>query len=288
WNATDREHPGGTLHDLIFAQAARTPGATAVRYDPGPATTGSAITDTGTDRPSGQAPTDPVPTDQALTYQELTGHARHLAHRLHTAGARPDRPIGVCLERSLHLPTVLLAVLTAGSAYLPLDPADPPARRQAMLTDAGATLLITSAPDGQLQLTDLTTGTTTPLPLTASDDHAVLPEVHPDSLAYVIFTSGSTGRPKGVAVSHRAIANRLHWMQTTFGLTPADRILHKTPTTFDVSVWELFWPLITGATQIIAAPGGHRDTAYLRDLIKQHEITTIHFVPSMLEAFLLE
>nr|BFE79199.1 hypothetical protein GCM10020093_018000 [Planobispora longispora] len=115
-----------------------------------------------------------------------------------------------------------------------------------------------------------------------------MPEVHPDNLAYVIFTSGSTGRPKGVAVSHRAIVNRLHWMQAAFRLTPADRVLHKTPTTFDVSVWELFWPLMTGATMVVAAPGGHRDTTYLRDLIERHGVTTTHFVPSMLEAFLLE
>ncbi|GIH91289.1 non-ribosomal peptide synthetase [Planobispora siamensis] len=260
WNATDREHPGGTLHELIFAQAGRTPHAVAVRYD----------------------------TDH-LTYRDLTRYARHLARHLRAAGARQDRPVGVCLERGLHLPTVLLGVLTAGCAYLPLDPADPPARRQAMLTDAGATLLITGAPDGRLRLTRTDTGATTPLPLTGpSDDQAAPPRVHPDSLAYVIFTSGSTGRPKGVAVSHRAIVNRLHWMQAAFGLTPDDRILHKTPTTFDVSVWELFWPLITGAGMVVAAPGGHRDTAYLRDLITRQAVTTVHFVPSMLEAFLLE
>ncbi|MFC6404265.1 amino acid adenylation domain-containing protein [Planobispora longispora] len=289
WNATDREHPGGTLHELIFAQAARTPQATAVRYDAGAGTdTG---TNGGTDTGTSTGADGGTGTGAGqLTYRELARYARHLARHLHAAGARPDEPVGVCLERGLHLPAVLLGVLTAGCAYLPLDPADPSARRQAMLTDAGATLLITGAPGGRLQLTRTATGATAPFPPTDTDfpgDHA-MPEVHPDNLAYVIFTSGSTGRPKGVAVSHRAIVNRLHWMQAAFRLTPADRVLHKTPTTFDVSVWELFWPLMTGATMVVAAPGGHRDTTYLRDLIERHGVTTTHFVPSMLEAFLLE
>ncbi|MEU7898411.1 amino acid adenylation domain-containing protein [Nonomuraea sp. NPDC049152] len=239
WNATGREHPGGTLHGLVFEQAARTPHATALVFE-----------------------------GDRLTYRELADQALSVATHLRDAGARPDQPVGVCMERRLHLPVVLLGVLAAGCAYLPLDPADPEERRQGMLTDAGATIVLTGLPTDHRDTT--------------------LPDVHQDQLAYVIFTSGSTGRPKGVGVSHRAIVNRLHWMQTTFHLTPHDRVLHKTPTTFDVSVWELFWPLITGATMIIAKPGGHRDTAYLRDLITTEGITTTHFVPSMLEAFLLE
>src|SRR5690606_32253164 len=106
--------------------------------------------------------------------------------------------------------------------------------------------------------------------------------------AYVIYTSGSTGRPKGVIVSHEAIVNRLLWMQAEYGLTADDRVLQKTPSSFDVSVWEFFWPLITGATLVVAEPGGHRDAAYLADLIQRERITTVHFVPSMLRAFLAE
>jgi amino acid adenylation domain-containing protein len=112
--------------------------------------------------------------------------------------------------------------------------------------------------------------------------------IHPDSLAYVIFTSGSTGRPKGVGVSHRAIVNRLRWMQDAFRLTRDDRVLHKTPFSFDVSVWELFWPFMTGAGLVVARPGGQADPAYLTRLIDAEAVTTVHFVPSMLDAFLAE
>ncbi|TMR94429.1 non-ribosomal peptide synthetase, partial [Nonomuraea basaltis] len=236
WNATAREHPGGTLHELVFEQAERTPDKTALVFE-----------------------------GDRLTYRELAERAREVAAGL---GPRVDQPVGVCMERGLDLPVVLLGVLAAGGAYLPLDPGHPAERTRGMLADAGADLV-----------------------LTAADVHAApapVVRVHEDNLAYVIFTSGSTGRPKGVGVSHRAIVNRLRWMQDTFQLTPEDRVLHKTPITFDVSVWELFWPLITGATMVIARPGGHRDTAYLRDLIKAERVTTAHFVPSMLQAFLEE
>jgi non-ribosomal peptide synthetase component F len=108
----------------------------------------------------------------------------------------------------------------------------------------------------------------------------------PPNLAYVIYTSGSTGRPKGAGNSHRAIANRLLWMQQAYALQPDDRVLQKTPFSFDVSVWEFFWPLMTGARLVLARPGGHKDAAYLAELIARQGITTLHFVPSMLQVFL--
>ncbi|GAA3426369.1 hypothetical protein GCM10018953_35520 [Streptosporangium nondiastaticum] len=245
WNATGRDHPGGTLHGLFEEQAARTPDATAV------------VSEEGT-----------------LTYAELDARATLLAAGLVGGGTGPDSVVAVRAERSLDLPVRLLAVLKAGGAYLPLDPGLPERRVRLMLDEAGAR-----------ELTAVLERTPGPGPSVAK---AALGDVPEDSLAYVIFTSGSTGRPKGVGVSHRAIVNRLRWMQETYRLTPADRVLHKTPAGFDVSVWELFWPLITGAALVVARPGGHRDPAYLRDLVRSRGVTTAHFVPSMLAAFTAE
>ncbi|WP_327085645.1 condensation domain-containing protein [Nonomuraea sp. NBC_01738] len=203
----------------------------------------------------------------SLTYRELAARAREVAGALVKGGARVDQPIGVRMERGLDLPVTLLGVLAAGCAYLPMEPGHPAERLRGMAEDAGAEVVLGKPPAPGPEIS-----------------------VHPpeDALAYVIFTSGSTGRPKGVGISHRAIVNRLHWMQEAFTLTPEDRVLHKTPITFDVSVWELFWPLTTGATLVIAQPGGHRDTHYLHTLINQENITTTHFVPSLLAPFLEE
>ncbi|MEU6997898.1 amino acid adenylation domain-containing protein [Nonomuraea sp. NPDC046570] len=251
WNATARRHPGGTLHGLVFEQAARTPDAPAAGFE-----------------------------GSWLTYRELTERAQRVAAALRAAGARPDQPVGVHLSRCLDLPVALLGVLAAGCAYLPLEPGHPEERLRGMLADAGATLVVTNR--------DLAF----PGGLLVEDAERMLEaapvDVPEDALAYVIFTSGSTGRPKGVAVSHRAIVNRLRWMQRVHHLDGNDRVLHKTPTTFDVSVWELFWPLVAGAAVVIARPDCHRDTAYLRDLLHQEQVTTAHFVPSMLEPFLAE
>ncbi|RRQ65180.1 hypothetical protein CQW39_37535, partial [Streptomyces griseofuscus] len=112
--------------------------------------------------------------------------------------------------------------------------------------------------------------------------------LHADTPAYVIYTSGSTGRPKGVVVEHRGIVNRLLWMQDRFGLAADDRVLQKTPSGFDVSVWEFFWPLLVGAGLVVARPGGHRDPAYVAEVIAEQRVTTVHFVPSMLQVFLQE
>ncbi|WP_033439095.1 non-ribosomal peptide synthetase [Saccharothrix sp. NRRL B-16314] len=210
---------------------------------------------------------------ERATYAELNARANRLAHHLIGAGVGPESIVGVRRERGAGLVVALLAVLKAGGAYLPLDPDYPADRLDYMTADAGAAIVLTD--------------TDPPLPDDLPDhDPAVV--VHPDHPAYVIYTSGSTGRPKGVVVAHRAIVNRLHWMQDAYRLDATDRVLQKTPHSFDVSVWEFFWPLLTGAALVVARPGGHRDPRYLADLITAERITTLHFVPSMLRAFLTE
>ncbi|WP_326821531.1 non-ribosomal peptide synthetase [Streptosporangium sp. NBC_01756] len=214
--------------------------------------------------------------DLTLTYAELDARAGLLAGRLTARGIGPGSVLAVRAERSLDLPVQLLAVLKSGAAYLPLDPGLPKRRVRLMLADAGAVELgaVLEAPAGAALE-----------PAAGASRGGDVPE---DSLAYVIFTSGSTGRPKGVGISHRAIVNRLRWMQRTYGLDSSDAVLQKTPAGFDVSVWELFWPLTAGARLVLARPGGHRDPAYLREIITDRRITTAHFVPSMLAAFTAE
>ncbi|MGI5281967.1 amino acid adenylation domain-containing protein [Nonomuraea polychroma] len=267
WNATARPYPSAVLHDLIGEQAARTPAAPAVCYD-----------------------------GIWITYRELTERADAVTARLIAAGTRPGDVVGVCLERGPDLLPALLGVLGAGAAYLPLEPDLPPERLAYMIEDARARTVLTG-PAGTAVLPDgvaLPLGAPGPVTEAAVPDATTLdataspPRVHPDALAYVIFTSGSTGRPKGVGVSHRAIVNRLRWMQEAFGLTAGERVLHKTPLSFDVSVWELFWPLMVGAGMVVAEPGAHRDGARLAALAATHNVTTMHFVPSMLELFLDE
>ncbi|NYT94925.1 non-ribosomal peptide synthetase [Salinispora sp. H7-4] len=209
----------------------------------------------------------------SLTYAELAARSNQLAHHLRSLGVGPESVVGVCLPRSLELVVALLAVQKAGGAYLPLDPDHPAERLRYLREDSGATAMID-------------TDTFAALAGCPTVDPGVA--VRPEHPAYVIYTSGSTGRPKGVVVEHRGIVNRLRWMQHAYGLAATDRVLQKTPASFDVSVWELFWPLITGATLVVARPDGHRDPAYLARLIDSERITTLHFVPSMLRAFLTE
>lgn len=224
---------------------------------------------------------------ESQTYGELSRRARKLAGHLIACGVREGGVVAVVAERSADLMSGLIGVLYAGAAYLPLDPTTPVARRRQLLRDAGAVAVVADAAVADewavsgLPLTHLDrpeTWTGTPLA------RQVVP--HPDHLAYVIFTSGSTGTPKGVGVSHRAIANRLDWMQQRYNLTASDSVLQKTPLTFDVSVWELFWPLREGATLVVARPGEHRDADRLTDLIRGTAVTVCHFVPTMARAFL--
>ncbi|MHC6625471.1 amino acid adenylation domain-containing protein [Streptomyces globosus] len=258
-NATARDVPEATLVSLIAEQTARTPDAPAVLFG-----------------------------DTTLTYAELGRRAEALAARLRARGAGPEEYVAVAVPRSAELMVALLGVLKAGAAYLPLD-LDYPAERVAyMLADSGARTVVTT-PEAARRLPgaeglDLVVLGRDDLDEPA--DHAPAgAAAGPDHPAYLIYTSGSTGRPKGVAVTHRAIVNRLAWMQDAYRLAADDRVLQKTPSGFDVSVWEFFWALTAGAAVVLARPEGHRDPAYLAELISARRITTLHFVPSMLAAF---
>ncbi|WP_240505100.1 non-ribosomal peptide synthase/polyketide synthase [Nocardia mangyaensis] len=252
-----------TLVSLFAAQAARTPDATALTFE-----------------------------GESLTYAEFTARVNRLARLLISIGVRPDRTVALGMRRSTDLVVAMYAVLAAGGAYVPLDP-DHPAERVAHVLDAAAPVcVLTRSADelavpathsvAVLDIEQLDTSDYSAAPLTDADRLATLT---PGNAAYLIFTSGSTGRPKGVVVSHAAIVNRLIWMQDAYRLTPADSVLQKTPATFDVSVWEFFWPLQIGARLVLARPDGHRDPAYLAQLIDDEQITVGHFVPSMLAVF---
>ncbi|MGB3439751.1 MAG: amino acid adenylation domain-containing protein [Actinophytocola sp.] len=208
---------------------------------------------------------------ERLTYAEFDAYVGAVATGLLARGAGRNTIVAVRIERSIELVVALHAVLRAGAAYLPLDPDHPAERLEQMTRDAAPVLTLTAddvrAARGGEVIRDW-------------------PPVTPDEPAYVIYTSGSTGRPKGVLVSHRAVVNRLAWTQAAHPLGPGEVVLQKTPAGFDVSVWEFFWPLATGAALVVARPGGHRDPAYLAEEIIRTGVTTVHFVPSMLRAFL--
>jgi amino acid adenylation domain-containing protein len=263
FNRTRRNYPPSRfVHELFEDQVEETPDAIAVVFE-----------------------------DKQLTYRELNQSANRLAHDLRQRGVRPDTVVALCMERSIAIVVAILGVLKAGGAYVPIDPESPAERRQFMLDDAQAVLVLT-----QDKLRPSFAGFTGEIFFLDSEWHKLLEQSHENPrhrvsgqhAAYVIYTSGSTGTPKGVINVHSGLLNRLHWMQEAYHLTDADRVLQKTPFTFDVSVWEFLWPLINGACLVVARPGGHRDGAYLTRLIQSQQITTLHFVPSMLEAFLRE
>ncbi|GAA1964512.1 amino acid adenylation domain-containing protein [Catenulispora subtropica] len=248
------------LHTLVEAQAAATPDAVAV----------SMATEPGVPRPR-------------LTFAELESRANRLARHLVRHGVRPDDVVGVALPRSLEMVVAQYAILKAGAGFLPLDPAQPAARLADILGDADARLVVTDS-DGDSVLPQEPGRIHIDGPEWQSED-ATPPEVAvtPGHLAYVVYTSGSTGKPKGVQIEHRAICNNLLWMQQDWPLDASDRMLHKTTTTFDVAVKEVFWPLMAGAELVLAKPGSQRDPDYLVELIEDAGITITHFVPSMLE-----
>ena len=220
---------------------------------------------------------------RSLTYANFWARVRCLARYLRSTGVGPDVVVGVAMPRSLDQLVAVHAVVAAGGAYLPIDPSMPAGRIEHMIATASPSLILGALNDVGVDVVDPDTLDLDGFSTAPLDP---LPHLRPDHAAYVLFTSGSTGKPKGVTVSHRAIVNRLLWMQHEYPLTPQDVVLHKTPATFDVSVWELFWPLLVGARTVIAEPEGHRDPMYLSALVREHGVTTAHFVPSMLELFL--
>ncbi|PYC22571.1 non-ribosomal peptide synthetase [Aquipseudomonas alcaligenes] len=261
WNDTAKDYgPQVFLSERISQQAARTPQAPALVFG-----------------------------EQTLSYAELEARINQLANRLRSLGVQRGSLVGISLERSLELVIGLHAIVRAGGAYVPLDPEYPLERLAYLLEDSGVDLLLShSALVERLPL---------PAGLKAlgldREDCSAEPLTPPavslqgNDLAYVIYTSGSTGKPKGAGNSHEALANRILWMQEAYQLGAGDVVLQKTPFSFDVSVWEFFWPLVTGACLAVAAPGDHRDPQKLVELIQRHKVSTLHFVPSMLQAFLL-
>ncbi|MET4678477.1 amino acid adenylation domain-containing protein [Stenotrophomonas rhizophila] len=253
-NATAHPVPELSLAALITARMAATPTATAVVFGA-----------------------------HQLSFAELEQRSRALALQLQAQGVGREARVVVALPRSLELIIALVAVLRAGGAYLPVDLAHPDERLARILRSAQPVCVLALAQD---RARFPGTPVLDPAQWQHHNDAALTTVPQPDDAAYVIYTSGSTGEPKGVLIEHRAIVNRLEWMREHYAIQPDDRILQKTPATFDVSVWEFFLPLISGATLVVAPPEAHRDPLVLAALIRQHAITTLHFVPSMLAAFL--
>jgi amino acid adenylation domain-containing protein len=260
WNDTARPYPqDGRIHQLFEAQAAKTPDAVALVFE-----------------------------GAQLTYAELDQRANQLAHLLQSLGVGPEVIVGVAMERSPEMVIAVYGILKAGGAYVPLEPTLPAERLAFMLTDTQAPIVLT-----QETVQPKLLPTAAHVICLDSDwaDVASYPTFAPDcpatesNLAYVIYTSGSTGKPKGVMNEHRGVRNRLLWGQEQYPLTADDCHVQKTPFGFDVSVPELFWPLMVGARLVIARPEGHKDASYLANLIEQERVTTIHFVPSMLQQF---
>lgn len=263
WNATQYHYSAvPLLHTLFERQATETPGALAV-----------------------------VSEEQTLTYAALNRSAAHLARLLQDVGVGPEVLVALCLERSCEMVSALLAVLKAGGAYVPLDPATPPERLAFMLRDCAAPVVITRSQVKERLPVDYNGR------VIVLEDLPIDPASHLEPLSWqgsplqaanLLYTSGSTGQPKGVVNTHQGLYNRLFWMQDRYGLQRSDRVLQKTPYSFDVSLWEIMWPLQIGATLVLARPEGHKDSAYLAQLIGEQNITVAHFVPSMLQIFLDE
>ncbi|WP_261991503.1 non-ribosomal peptide synthetase [Streptomyces sp. OR43] len=251
------------MHELIVGRALATPDAVAV-----------------------------VSGEETVTYGALMSRANRLAHHLRDLGVGTECPVALCLERGPDMVAAVLAVWQAGAAYVPLDPGYPADRLAFMLADSGAAVLVGHravaadvAAGGELDTVVWLDDPDTRPALAARPDTSPGVAVHPQQLAYVIYTSGSTGRPKGVQITHGGVMNRISWMQDQHQLTAADRVLHKTPLTFDASVWELLWPLSNGAELVLAAPGRQGDLDYLVELVESRRVTVVQFVPSLFKLF---
>ena len=220
-----------------------------------------------------------------VSYDEFTCRTSALARELVAAGVGPDVAVAVQIDRSVEMMVAIHAIVLAGGHYVPLGSDMPADRIDYMLETSGARLTLvgpaSAESDGTLRI-DCSGPVAEVAPFTAAERRSPL---HGDSPAYTLFTSGSTGRPKGVTVSHSAIVNRLAWMRDLYQLTESDVFLQKTPITFDVSVWELFLPAAIGAPLVLVEPGRHGDPGHLSELIVEHAVTAVHFVPSMLAAF---
>ncbi|CAB4873911.1 unannotated protein [freshwater metagenome] len=258
WNDTEHEiDRDATLVDLFAEQVRRTPDRRALVFG-----------------------------DEELTYAQFSDRVDRVAAELRRHGVRSGTYVAIAMRRSIEMMVGIYAVQAAGAAYVPVDPEQPAERVGYILDTAGPVLVLVDERDefvlpGSVPLLDIrAAGNESRSPRPIGDV-----SIRPDDTAYVIFTSGSTGRPKGVGVPHSAIVNRLLWMQGQYELDESDVVLQKTPITFDVSVWELFWPLHIGATLVIAKPDGHRDPSYLVDVMAEHGVTTAHFVPSLLSVF---
>lgn len=252
------DYDAAPIHEMVARQAASTPNSVAVMSENG----------------------------EDLTYSALLTASDALATRLAARGVRPGMPVGVSIQRSADLVVALLGVLRAGGAYVPIDPDLPASRIAHIIAQAGIKLAVVDHdPVAALVVDGITL-------LSARDADDTLTETPMaaglDDLAYVIFTSGSTGRPKGARNLHSGIANRLLWMQATYPIGPHDVVLQKTRASFDVSVWELFWPLITGARLLLASPSAGGDPAYIAAMIARYAVSVVHFVPAVLRAFLAE
>ncbi|MBN2535368.1 MAG: amino acid adenylation domain-containing protein [Spirochaetales bacterium] len=261
WNDTSRDYsPFKPIHAVFEEQAEKTPGKTALIYE-----------------------------SDILTYKDFNQQCNRLAHYLLKLGAGKETPVAVCMERSVYMVTALYAILKTGSAYVPVDPGFPGERIDYILRDTKVPLVVTLE-----KYENLFKSRDVHRICLDREQHEIRQEsihnpscyIEPGDMAYIIYTSGSTGKPKGVINLHKGIHNRLLWMQDEFGLKSDDLVLQKTPYSFDVSVWEFFWPLMFGAGLVIAKPGGHKDPEYLIKTIVANKITTIHFVPSMLKAFI--
>ncbi len=263
-NRTEVEYPRkGCVHELIEEQVERNEDRVAVVYE-----------------------------GESLSYGELNRKANQVAHYLREQGVKPDTLVGLCVERSLEMVVGIVGVLKAGGAYVPLEPGYPAERLEYMVSDSAPAVVLTQGGVeerlGKITVPVLRLDRDGEELQRYSTENVKKEEVglRAEHLAYVIYTSGSTGRPKGVMNEHGGVVNGLLWARDAYQVGSTDRILQKTPYSFDVSVWDLLLPLIAGARVVMARPGGHLEPEYLGEVLEREKITLVHFVPSMLQVFL--